>query len=73
MPTLLWRVLSLMGYPEGREPRYFWNKEQLGDGTWWGSRQWSLPVEVTPPGVAGRTSPEVPRLSRVPVGLLLRC
>ena len=33
MPTLLWRVLSLMGYPEGREPRYYWNKEQLGDGT----------------------------------------
>jgi len=21
-----------MGYPEGREPRYYWNKEQLGDG-----------------------------------------
>jgi len=22
-----------MGYPEGREPCYYWNKEQLGDGT----------------------------------------
>jgi len=33
MPTLLWRVLSSMGYPEGREPRYNWNKEQLGNGT----------------------------------------
>ena len=33
MPTLLWRVLSSMGYPEGREPRYYWDKEQLGDGT----------------------------------------
>jgi len=33
MPTLLWRVLSSMGYPEGREPRYYWNKEQLGDET----------------------------------------
>ena len=22
-----------MGYPEGREPRYYWDKEQLGDGT----------------------------------------
>ena len=33
MPTLLWRVLSSMGYPEGREPRYYCNKEQLGDGT----------------------------------------
>jgi len=33
MPTLLWRVLSSMGYREGREPRYYWNKEQLGDET----------------------------------------
>jgi len=33
MPTLLWRVLSSMGYPEGREPPYYWNKDQLGDGT----------------------------------------
>jgi hypothetical protein len=31
MPTLLWRVLRAAGYPEGMEPRYFWNKEQLGD------------------------------------------
>jgi hypothetical protein len=22
-----------MGYPEGKEPRYYWNREQLGDGT----------------------------------------
>jgi len=22
-----------MGYLKGREPRYYWNKEQLGDGT----------------------------------------
>jgi len=72
MPTLLWRVLSSMGYPEGREPRYYWNREQLGDGTLVGLRQWSLPVEVTPPRVAGCTSPEVPRLLRVPAGLLLR-
>ena len=33
MPTLLWRVLSSMGYPEGREPRYYWDKEPLGDET----------------------------------------
>jgi len=33
MPTLLWRVLSAMGYPEGREPRYYWSREQLGDRT----------------------------------------
>jgi hypothetical protein len=32
MPTLLWRVLSDVGYPEGREPRYYWSEEQLGDG-----------------------------------------
>ena len=24
-------VLSSMGYPEGREPRYYWDKEQLDD------------------------------------------
>jgi hypothetical protein len=23
MPTLLWRVLSYAGYPDGMEPRYF--------------------------------------------------
>jgi hypothetical protein len=23
MPTLLWRVLSYIGYPDGMEPRYF--------------------------------------------------
>jgi len=33
MSTFLWRVLSSMGYTKGREPRYYWNKEQLGDGT----------------------------------------
>jgi len=22
-----------MGCPEGREPRYYWNREQLGDAT----------------------------------------
>jgi len=22
-----------MGYPEGKEPRYFWSREQLGDET----------------------------------------
>jgi hypothetical protein len=32
MPTLLWRVLSHIAYPDGMEPRYFWNNEQLGDG-----------------------------------------
>ena len=26
-PTLLWRVLNLMGYLEGKEPRYFWSQE----------------------------------------------
>jgi hypothetical protein len=32
MPTLLWRVLSHVGYPDGMELRYFWTNEQLGDG-----------------------------------------
>jgi hypothetical protein len=32
MPTLLWRVLSYVGYLDGMEPRYFWANEQLGDG-----------------------------------------
>jgi hypothetical protein len=32
MPTLLWRVLSHVGYPDGIEPCYFWTNEQLGDG-----------------------------------------
>jgi hypothetical protein len=31
MPTLLWRVLSYVGYPDGMEPRYFWANEQLGE------------------------------------------
>jgi hypothetical protein len=33
MPTLLWRVLHSVGYPEGKEPHYYWSKEQLGDQT----------------------------------------
>ena len=33
MPTLLWRVLNSVGYPEGKGPRYYWNCEQLGDET----------------------------------------
>jgi hypothetical protein len=32
MPTLLWRVLSYVGYPDGMEHRYFWANEQLGEG-----------------------------------------
>jgi hypothetical protein len=32
MPTLLWRVLSHVGYPNEMEPRYFWTNEQLGEG-----------------------------------------
>jgi hypothetical protein len=32
MPTLLWRVLSYVGYPDGMEPRYFWSNERLGEG-----------------------------------------
>jgi hypothetical protein len=32
MPTLLWRVLSFVGYPDGMEPRYFWRNNRLGEG-----------------------------------------
>jgi hypothetical protein len=32
MLTLLWRVLSFVGYPDGMEPRYFWRNDQLGEG-----------------------------------------
>jgi hypothetical protein len=32
MPTLLWRVLSHVGYSDKMEPHYFWTNEQLGDG-----------------------------------------
>ena len=28
MPTLLWRVLHLVGYLEGREPCYYWSEGQ---------------------------------------------
>jgi hypothetical protein len=39
MPTLLWRVLNYVGYPDGMEPRYFWANEQLEEGLF-------VPVEV---------------------------
>jgi hypothetical protein len=29
----LWRVLNSVGYPEGKEPKYYWSKDQLGDST----------------------------------------
>jgi hypothetical protein len=32
MPTLLWRVLSFVGYPNGMEPRSVWRNDQLGEG-----------------------------------------
>jgi hypothetical protein len=32
MPTLLWRVLNFVGYPDGMEPHYFWRNDQLGEG-----------------------------------------
>jgi hypothetical protein len=64
MPTLLWRVLSYVGSPDGLEPRYFWANEQLeegllvtveavvrprGDGSKWTSWRYEL---------AGRTAEE---------------
>jgi hypothetical protein len=32
MPTLLWRVLSHVGYPDGMVLHYFWRNKQLGEG-----------------------------------------
>jgi len=55
-----------MGYPEGREPRYYWSREQLGDGTLVGVEA------VTPLGAVGFTSLEAVLLSREPAGLLLQ-
>ena len=31
MPTLLWRVLHDVGYPEGQELVYSWNESQLAE------------------------------------------
>jgi hypothetical protein len=31
MPTLLWRVLHHVGYPEGQEPVYSWSESQLAE------------------------------------------
>jgi hypothetical protein len=31
MPTLLWRVLHDVGYPEGQEPVYPWSESQLAE------------------------------------------
>jgi hypothetical protein len=31
MPTLLWRVLLDVGYPEGQEPVYSWSESQLAE------------------------------------------
>jgi hypothetical protein len=31
MPTLLWRVLHDVGYPEGQEPVYSWSENQLSE------------------------------------------
>jgi hypothetical protein len=31
MPTLLWRVLHNVVYPEGQEPVYSWSESQLAD------------------------------------------
>ena len=72
MPTLLWRVLSSMGYPKGREPRYYWSREQLGDGTLVGIAVVVPTCGGAPPRVARCTSPEAAHLSRVPVGRLLQ-
>ena len=30
LPTILWRILQAVGYEEGQEPRYSWQKEIYG-------------------------------------------
>ena len=32
VPTLLWRILFALGYPEGDEPRYFWDRRSRSEG-----------------------------------------
>jgi hypothetical protein len=71
MPTLLWRVLSHVGYPDGMEPRYFWRNDQLGEGL-------LVTVEaVVPPeimvlsGQVGVMSPPVGQPRRLPRERLL--
>jgi hypothetical protein len=45
MPTLLWRVLHDVGYPEGQKPVYSWSKSQLAkDGL--------VVVEITVPALS---------------------
>jgi hypothetical protein len=32
LPTPLWRVLFTLGYPEGKEPSYLWERRLSSDG-----------------------------------------
>jgi len=61
-----------MGYPEGKEPHYFWSHEQLGGGTLV-YVEVAVPAGViTPTGAARLSSPRAVLLLRVPAGLLLQ-
>jgi hypothetical protein len=59
MPTLLWRVLSYVGYPDGMEPRYFWANERLGKVFWLLWKSLFIPEMMVLSGLAtGRTTEE---------------
>jgi hypothetical protein len=32
VPTLLWCIIFALGYPEGEEPRYFWDRRSRSGG-----------------------------------------
>jgi hypothetical protein len=46
MPTLLWRVLHDVGYPEGQESVYSWSENQLAEDR-------LAVVEITVPALGG--------------------
>jgi hypothetical protein len=66
MPTLLWRVLSYVGYPDGMEPRYFWANEQLGKVFWLLWRPLFVPKVMMLSGLIGVMS-QLARLLKKPL------
>ena len=64
MPTLLWRVLSYVDYPDGMEPRYFWANEQLGKVSWLLWRLLFIPEAMVLSGLVGVMSQLVEPLKK---------
>jgi hypothetical protein len=71
MPTLLWRVLNHVGYPNGMEPCYFWRNEQLGKGLLVTVEAIVCPKVIVLSGHVGVMSPLVGPLRKRLTGLLL--